>query len=215
MEQLLWLYLQPYDPKHPVVCFDERPCMLIGEELDPRPLQRGRVAKEHYAYQRNGSCALLATIEPLTGKRLAQVQARRTKKEYTQFCQALAQAYPEAEKIRLVQDNLNTHNASAFYEHLPAAEAFALAQRFEFYYTPKSGSWLNMIEIEFSALARQCLNRRIPTQERLAQEVLACLQERDAKRIKIDWQFSLEKARDKLDSHYQRVRENQPKQQES
>jgi hypothetical protein len=215
MEQLLWLYLQPYDPKYPQVCFDERPCMLIGEELDPRPLQSGQVPKEHYAYQRNGSCALLAAIEPLTGKRLAQVHTRRTKKEYTQFCQALAQAYPEAEKIRLVQDNLNTHNASAFYEHLPAAEAFALAQRLEFYYTPKSGSWLNMIEIEFSALARQCLNRRIPTQERLAQEVLACIQERDAKRIKIDWQFSLEKARDRFHSHYQRVRETQPKPQES
>lgn len=209
MEQVLWLYAQPYDPQHPLVCFDERPCFLIGEVFDPRPLQSGQVPKEHYAYQKNGSCALLAAVEPLTGKRLAQVKAQRTKKEYTEFCQALAQAYPQAQKIRLVQDNLNTHNASAFYEHLPAPEAFALAQRFEFFYTPKSGSWLNMIEIEFSAVARQCLARRIPSQEQLEREVLSCVSERAQKAIKIHWQFSLEKARDKFNHHYQRVREAQ------
>lgn len=163
MERILWLYALPYDRNYPVICFDERPCFLIGEAVDPLPLQSGRVCKEHYAYEKNGSCALLAAIEPLTGKRLAQVHQQRTKKEYTLFCQALAAAYPKAKKIRLVQDNLNTHNASAFYENLPAAEAFALAQQFEFLYTPKSASWLNMIEIEFSAVARQCLDRRIPT----------------------------------------------------
>ncbi len=211
MEQVLWVYAQPYDPQRPVVCFDERPCFLIGEVIDPRPLQSGQVPKEHYAYQKNGSCALLAAIEPLTGKRLAQVKDRRTKKEYTEFCQALAQAYPHAKKIRLVQDNLNTHNASAFYEHLPAAEAFALAQRFEFFYTPKSGSWLNMIEIEFSALARQCLDRRIPGPEQLEREVLSWIGERAQKEIKIHWQFSLEKARDKFARHYQRVREAKTK----
>lgn len=207
MELLLWLYLLPLNPKFPVVCFDERPCFLIGEVRDPRPVESGQVAKEHYAYEKIGSCALLAAIEPLTGKRLAQVRSRRTKKEFAEFCQALAQAYPEAEKIRLVQDNLNTHNPSAFYEHLAAPEAFALAQRFEFYYTPKSGSWLNMIEIEFSALARQCLDRRIDSQEKLEREVLSCVRERDQKQIKINWQFSREKAREKFDSHYQRIRE--------
>ncbi len=205
MELLLWLYALPYDRRYPVVCFDERPCFLIGEEVDPLPMQRGQVRKEHYAYEKNGSCALLAAIEPLTGNRLAQVHPQRTKKEYTLFCQALAAAYPKAKKIRLVQDNLNTHNASSFYENLPAAEAFALAERFEFYYTPKSASWLNMIEIEFSAIARECLKRRIPTIEQLEKEVLALVKERAEKKIKIDWQFSIESARNKLNRHYRQV----------
>jgi len=201
----MWLYAQPYDPRYPVICFDERPCFLIGEELAPLALKSGKVRKEHYAYVKNGSCALLVAIEPLTGKRLAQVHPQRTKKEYTLFCQALAAVYPEATKIRLVQDNLNTHNASAFYENLPAAEAFALAERFEFNYTPKSASWLNMIEIEFSAVSRQCLDRRIPTIEELGKEVLALIKERSQKKIKINWQFSIESARSKLNRHYQRI----------
>ena len=205
MERILWLYALPYDRHYPVICFDERPCFLIGEEVEPLALQSGRVRKEHYAYEKNGSCALLAAIEPLTGRRLAQVHPQRTKKEYTLFCQALAAAWPKAKKIRLVQDNLNTHNASAFYENLPAAEAFALAERFEFNYTPKSASWLNMIEIEFSAVVRQCLDRRIPTIEQLRKEVLALVKERGEKKIKIDWQFSIESARNKLNRHYQRV----------
>lgn len=117
MEQLLWLYAQPHDPERPVVCFDERPCFLMGEELAPRPLQTGQVPKEHYAYQKNGACTLLAAIEPLTGQRLAQVKARRTKKEYPEFMQALAAAYPEARKIRLVQDNLNTSTMLDFFDN--------------------------------------------------------------------------------------------------
>ena len=202
MEQILWLYALPYDPAYPVVCFDERPCFLIGETVDAIAMQSGEVRKEHYAYEKLGSCALLASIEPLSGQRLAQVHSRRTKREYTLFCQALARQYPEAVKIRLVQDNLNTHNASSFYEHLPMAEAFALAQRFEFFYTPKSDSWLNMIELEFSALARGCLHRRIPTMEELEREVLALVAERHDQHIKINWQFSIEKARDKFSRHY-------------
>jgi hypothetical protein len=205
MERILWLYSLPYDPLYPVVCFDERPCFLIGELVEPLALQSGQVRKEHYAYQKNGSCALLAAIEPLTGKRIAQVHPQRTKKEYALFCQALAAAYPEAKKIRLVQDNLNTHNASSFYENLPASEAFALAQRFEFNYTPKGASWLNMIEIEFSAVARQCLDRRIPNIEQLENEVLAFIKERSDKEIKIYWQFSIEAARNKMNTHYRRV----------
>ncbi|MEM6839762.1 MAG: IS630 family transposase [Cyanobacteria bacterium P01_C01_bin.120] len=205
MEHLLALYVRPYAPRYPVVCFDERPCFLIGEVIKPLPGQAGQVAKEHYADEKNGSCSLLAAIEPLTGRRLAQVHTRRTKREYTQFCQALAAQCPEALQIQLVQDNLNTHNASAFYEYLPAEDAFALAQRFEFHYTPKSASWLNMIEIEFSALARGCLHQRIPTQARLEQEVLALVQERHDQRIRIHWQFSLEAARDKFQRHYAKI----------
>lgn len=211
MEQILTLYALPYNPLYPVVCFDERPCFLIGEAVEPLALQSGRVRKEHYAYEKFGSCALLTAIEPLTGKRLAQVYPQRTKKEYTLFCQALAAVYPEAIKICLIQDNLNTHDISAFYENLPADEALALAERFEFYFTPKSASWLNMIEIEFSALARQCLNRRIPTIEQLQREILALVNERHSKRIKIDWQFSIQSARSKLNSHYTAVQQGNNK----
>lgn len=205
MEQVLWVYALPYDPAYPVICFDERPCFLIGERVDAMAMQSGQVRREHYAYEKLGSCALLAAIEPLSGKRLAQVHAHRTKREYALFCQALAEQYPQAVKLRLVQDNLNTHNPSAFYEHLPAVDAFALAQRFEMIYTPKCASWLNMIEIEFSALARGCLHQRIPTQEKLEREVLALVAEREARGVKIDWQFSLETARHKLQRHYQHL----------
>lgn len=205
MERLLWLYALPYDPRHPVVCFDERPCFLIGDLLPPLPMQSGQVRKEHYAYSKHGSCALLAAIEPLTGRRLGQVREQRTRREYTQFCQALAQSYPEAMKIRLVQDNLNTHTSAAFYTCLPAEEAFALAQRFEFYYTPKGASWLNMIECELSAVARTCLHQRIPTIEQLRSTVLTLLDERSTKQVKIHWQFSIQTARTKLNSHYTRV----------
>jgi hypothetical protein len=207
MEQILWLYAQPYDEQYPVVCFDERPCFLIGDKVEPTAMQSGKVKKEHYAYEKNGSCALLAAIEPLTGKRMVQVHQQRTKKEYCLFMQELANRYPNALKIRVVQDNLNTHNKGAFYENLPADEAFELAQKFEFYYTPKSASWLNMIEIEFSALAKQCLNRRIPSQKQLEEEILAIVKERNDKQIKIDWQFSIQKARNKLNRQYQSLNE--------
>ena len=126
-------------------------------------------------------------------------------KEYTLLCQAIAAQFPDAIKIRMLQDNLNTHDISAFYENLPADEAQALADRFEFYFTPKSASWLNMIEIEFSVLARQCLNRRIPTMEQLEQEVLTIVADRNAKKAKINWQFDLQSARSKLNSHYVKV----------
>ena len=215
MEKLLWLYALPYDKHCPVVCFDERPCFLIGEEIEPLSLQRGKIAKEHYAYEKRGSCALLAAIEPLTGQRYAHVYAQRTKKEFTRFCQALAAAYPHAITIRLVLDNLNTHNASAFYEHLSAEEAYALAQRFEFIYTPKGASWLNMIACEFSVISRQCLDRRIATMERLTSEVLALMEVRSAKAIKIHWQFSIQAARTKLNSHYARVNAVNQKYQET
>lgn len=205
MERILWLYSLPYDPLYPVVCYDERPCFLIGDRVEPLALQTGQLRKEHYAYEKLGSAALLAALEPLTGRRLAQLQHRRTKREYALFCQALAAAYPEALKIRLVQDNLNTHTSSAFYENLPADEAFALAQRFEFYFTPKSASWLNMIELEFSALSRLCLDRRIPTFDRLEAEILAFMAQRDRNGFKVNWQFSIQAARQKLNSHYSAV----------
>jgi hypothetical protein len=205
MERLLWLYSLALDPRFPVVCFDERPCFLIGERVEALALKAGSPRKEHYEYAKHGSCALLAAIEPLTGKRLAQVFDRRCKREYALFLKALAAQFPEAVKIRLVQDNLNTHSTSSFYETFPAEEAFALSQRFEFYQTPKKGSWLNMIEIEFSAIARQCLSRRIASKAELEREVLSLVKEREVRAVKIEWQFSIASARTKLNRHYEAV----------
>jgi hypothetical protein len=205
LEQILGIYALPYDPAYPLVCFDERPCFLIGDTLLPRPMRKGETYKQHYEYEKLGSCALLAAIEPHTGQRLGQVHERRTKREFTLFCQALSAAYPQAKRVRLVLDNLNTHNASAFYEHLSAEEALALAARFEFIYTPKGASWLNMIECEFSVISRVCLDRRIATIDCLRSEVLALLNERSRKAIKIHWQFSIQAARSKFNSHYARI----------
>lgn len=205
MEQILALYALPYSEQYPVICFDERPCFLIGDTVAGLEMKAGQAARQHYAYEKNGSCALLMAIEPLTGKRLAEVFDQRTKQEYALFMRGLAARYLKAKKIRVVQDNLNTHSTSSFYESFSAEEAFALSQRFEFYYTPKKASWLNMIEIEFSALSKQCLNRRIATKEELMKEVLAVVKEREEKCIKFDWQFSIESARGKLNRHYRHV----------
>jgi transposase len=201
----LQLYALPYDEAYPVVCFDERPCFLIGDVVEGLASQPGQVAKQHYSYSKHGSCVVLGAVEPLAGKRLMQVYAQRTKKEYTEFMQALAAAYPRAEKIRLVEDNLNTHTPNAFYEHLSAEEAATLAARFEFYYTPKCGSWLNMIELDFSALARQCLNRRIPTQEALTKQVSIWTQARNHQQVRINWQFTVSQARETLNKQYVKV----------
>lgn len=205
MERLLWLYALPVDPRFPVVCFDERPCFLIGHTVAPLALQAGSVMKEHYEDAKLGSCALLVAIEPKTGKRVVRVEDHRRKREYAGGLRALAAQYPLAEKIRLVQHNLNTHTLSALYETFPAAEAFALSQRFEFYQTPKKASWLHMIEIELSAIARQCLARRIATKAELEREVVALAQEREAHAITIDWQCSIEAARTKLNRQYAAV----------
>lgn len=202
MEQILWLYALDYDPLYPVICFDERPCFLIENIKEPIAMRSGKIAKEHYAYKKNGSCSLLAAIEPLTGKRIAKVYDRRTKKDYAHFMDLVAQQYPDAVKIRTIQDNLNTHNASSFYERFSARKAFALTQKFDFFYTPISASWLNMIEIEFSALARICLNQRIPTKKLLEEKVLTLVKERSDNKIKINWQFSIENARSKMKRHY-------------
>ena len=211
MERILWLYRLPYNALRPVLCYDERPCFLIGEVVAGFPIKEGQIAREHYSYEKLGSCSLLATIEPLTGRRSADVFDRRRKVEFARHFQSVAENYPEAEKIMVVLDNLNTHTASSFYETFEAQEAFRLSQLFEFVYTPKSASWLNMIEIEFSAISRLCLDRRIPSKETLAKEVLAIVKEREEKEIKINWQFSIEIAREKLNRHYQQANEENAK----
>jgi transposase len=207
MERILWLYRLPYDRLRPVICYDERPCFLIGELVKGIAMKEGQVAREHYAYEKLGSCSLLATIEPLTGKRIAEVCDQRRKIEFALHFQRVAAAYPEAEKIVVILDNLNTHNASSFYKVFELEEAFQLSQKFEFIYTPKSASWLNMIEIEFSAISRLCLDRRIASKEQLEKEVLAIVKDREEKEIKIDWQFSIETAREKLNRHYEKMKE--------
>jgi len=148
MEQVLDIDERPDDPRRPVVCFDERPCPLLGHVLMAIPMKPGRVAREDYHYKRNGTCVVLMAVEPLAGRRMVSVTQQKTKKDYAEFMQALSVSYPEAESIVRVQDNLNTHNPSSFYEAFPAALAFALAQGFERVYTPKKASWLNRAEIE-------------------------------------------------------------------
>lgn len=205
MENILRLYALPYNERYPVICLDERPCFLIEDVVQGLDLKPGQVKRQHYEYQKNGSCCLFAAIEPLTGKRIAQVYDRRRKIEYADFMQTVASYFPKAKEIRVIQDNLNTHNTSSFYECFDAQTAYELGQRFEFHYTPKKASWLNAVEIEFSALSRLCLKRRIPTKEILERDVLHLVKERDDKQIKIDWRFSINDARRKMKSHYMKV----------
>jgi len=196
------LYEQPYDPKHPVICFDERPCQLIGDAIIPIPIKPGSPKKEHYEYIRNGTCCVFLAFEPLAGKRLICVKERRTMVDYADFMRLLADQYPEAETILLVQDNLNTHTTGSFYNALPPDDAFQLGRRFEYHYTPKKGSWLNMAEIELSALSKQCLDRRIADMKRLIDEVSAWEQERNAIGATVRWRFNKDNARVKLQRHY-------------
>jgi hypothetical protein len=202
MEDVLDLYEQPYDPKHPVICFDERPCQLIGDAIIPIPIKPGSPKREHYEYVRNGTCCIFLAFEPRAGKRMVCVKERRTKADYADFMKNLANQYPDAQTILLVQDNLNTHTAGSFYEALPPEEAFEFAKRFEYHYTPKKGSWLNMAEIELSALSKQCLDRRIADIEMLAGEVSAWEHERNAVGATVKWKFNKRNARKKLQRHY-------------
>jgi hypothetical protein len=205
MEDLLHLYAEPYDEKLPVVCFDELPVQLLGEVVMPLPMKAGKSRRCDYEYVRHGFCSLLVAFEPLTGRRLVETSKQRTKADYCRFMQRVAALFPQAEKIRLVQDNLNTHNAGSFYECLPPSEAFDLGQRFEMHYTPKKGSWLNMAELELSALSRICLSRRIPSMEELDREIQSLVKERNESAVKVEWQFSIAKARKKLSRHYEKV----------
>jgi len=206
MEQVLDIYERPYNPSYPVVCFDERPCQLLGDVLMPIPMKPGRVERQDYHYKRNGTCAVLMAVEPLAGRRIVNVTEQKTKKDYAEFMKTLAASYLYAEKIVLVQDNLNTHNPSSFYEVFPAAEAFALAQRFEMLYTPKKASWLNMAEIELSALSKQCLDRRIAKMQTLATEVGSWARRRNQLKATICWNFTKNDARNKLNRFYETIK---------
>ncbi len=205
MEEVLSLYERPYDSKRPVICFDERPCQLIGQVVVPLPMKPGKVFRQDYHYRRNGTCVAMLAYQPLAGRRFTSIRQQKTKKDYALFMEELARAYPEAEKIILVQDNLNTHNPSSFYETFSSEKAFELTQRFEMRYTPKKASWLNMAEIELSALSKQCLDRRLGDIETFAGEVEAWSRERNRERITVSWQFTKNDAREKFKRHYNSV----------
>jgi DDE superfamily endonuclease len=202
MEKVLDVYERPFDPKRPVVCFDERPCQLLGDVLMPLPMKPGKVEKQDYHYERHGTCVVLMAVEPLSGRRIVWVAKRKTKEDYARFMKKLSAAYSNADKIVLVQDNLNTHNPSSFYETMTPEEAFALSERFEMIYTPKKASWLNMAEIELSALSKQCLDRRIAEMKTLRSEVETWTKKRNQQKIKITWNFTKNQARDKFKRHY-------------
>jgi len=172
----------------------------------PIPMKPGHVERQDYHYKRNGTCVVLMAVEALAGHRITKVTERKTKEDYAHFMKDVALHYSDAEKIVLVQDNLNTHNPSSFYEVFDAPEAFALSQRFEMVYTPKKASWLNMAEIELSALSKQCLNRRIAKRRLLTKEVMAWTLKRNRAQTKITWHFTKSKARKKLNRAYDTIR---------
>ena len=202
MEPVLDVYHRPYDPANPVVCMDETPRQLIGETRVPLAAKPGQLARHDYEYRRNGVCNVFMANEPLAGKRMTKVTARRAKSDWAEFLNDIAQHYESASKITLVMDNLNTHQPGALYEVYPPAQAKALWDRFEFVYTPKHGSWLNMAEIEINVMVKQCLNRRIATIEEVSQQVAAWQADRDQLEAKIDWQFTTGDARIKLKRLY-------------
>ena len=207
MEQVLDIYKRPYDPIRPLICMDETPRQLIRETRLPQPTAPDQIARYDYEYERCGVCNVFLAVEPLAGRRLVQVTERKTKSDWARFVERIARLHPEAEKITLVMDNLNTHGPGALYETFPPTIAKALWDRFEFVYTPKHGSWLNMAEIELSVLARQCLNRRIDNLEEMRAEVDAWQDQRNNLDAKIDWQFTSENARIKLKRLYPTLKE--------
>jgi hypothetical protein len=206
MEDVLEVYKRPYDPKRPLICMDEMPKQLLADLREPIAVGPGRSARSDYEYQRNGVADLFMLFEPLQGKRYIQVEKQRRRIEWAQVMSYLAdELYPEAERIVVVMDNLNTHTPAAFYQVYEPEEARRLIQRFEFHFTPKHGSWLNMAEIELSALARQCLDRRLPDIETLLREVQAWQDQRNSEVVKVHWQFTTADARIKLRHLYPRI----------
>jgi hypothetical protein len=208
MEKVLSLYEMPYDPKYPLIVFDERPCQLIGDVLLPLPMKKGKLKREDYHYKRNGTCSILLAYEPLTGKLFVEVYKQRTRKEYAIFMKKVSDFYSNVHKIRLVQDNLNTHTPGSFYKEFSPEEAFRLSEHFEMYYTPKHASWLNMAELVLAALSKQCLDRRINDMETMIKEVAAWVDERSKYKLKVNWRFTKEKAREKLKRHYENIGQN-------
>jgi hypothetical protein len=203
MEDVLEVYTRPHDPKRPLVCLDEASKQLVKETRIPIPMETGQPERFDYEYERNGTANCFMLFAPLEGWRHVEVTDRRTAIDYAHILKALADThFSKAERIVLVQDNLNTHAKSSLYEAFPPEEARRIIERFEWHYTPKHGSWLNMAESELAHLANQCLDRRIPDKERLAKEIAAWQAGRNANNTKADWQFNSETARVKLKRLY-------------
>jgi hypothetical protein len=203
MEDVLEVYTRPDDPQYPLVCMDETNKQLLADVRDPLPAQAGHPQRVDYEYKREGVADLFMFFEPLLGKRFVKVTDQRTRKDWAQAMKELADhLYPLAKKIVVVMDNLNTHSPVSFYETFEPQEARRLIERFEFHYTPKHGSWLNMAEIELGVLIRQCLSRRIADKSTLEKEVRAWQKDRNAKIVKVDWRFTTADARIKLKHLY-------------
>jgi hypothetical protein len=203
MEDVLEVYERPYDPKHPLVCVDESSKTLHDTPHGTLPMVKGQPPREDYEYKRNGTANIFMAVEPLIGKRKTFVTDQRTKQDFAELLRFLSDdEYPDAEKIVLVTDNLNTHSPACLYERFEPTEARRLAQRFEWHYTPEHGSWLNMAEIELSILSRQCTKRRIPDKPTLTKEVAAWEKERNNLKVQINWQFKSDNARIKLKRLY-------------
>jgi DDE superfamily endonuclease len=203
MEDIIQTYLLPYDPRYPVICFDEASKQLFGEVRPKQPPQRGHAAKQDYEYERKGVSHQLLMCEPLRGWRHVRVTEHRTRKDYAACVRELVEVhYPQAKKIRLVQDNLNTHDGASLYETFAPAQARRLLDRIEFHYTPKHGSWVNMAETELSIMNRQCLDCRLDTQAKVARAVAAWEKPRNESQARIHWSFTLAAARRKLRNLY-------------
>ena len=203
MEDVLEVYQRPYDPKRPQVCFDESSKQLVGEVTPGTLPQPGQLAREDYEYVRNGTANLFMFSEPLRGRREVKVTDHRTKVDFAFVIRDLVDRYyPEAERIVLVMDNLNTHKVASLYDAFPPEEARRLVNKLEIHYTPKHGSWLDMAEIELGILNRQCLNRRIPDQTTLKSEIAAWVSQRNVACRKINWRFTTKDARIKLKRLY-------------
>ena len=198
MEMVLDVYKRPYDPKYPVVCMDETPKQLIAETRTPIPVAPGRPAQYDYEYRRCGVCNVFLACEPLAGRRILTVTESKTKRDWACFLQEIASNWQDAERITLVMDNLATHTPGALYETFPPEAAKALWDRFEFVYTPKHGSWLNMAEIELNVLTSQCLKRRIEQMSIIRRETCAWAKARNNKNATVNWQFTTKNARIKL-----------------
>jgi hypothetical protein len=202
MEMVLDVYRRPYDCQFPVVCMDESPRQLIDDVKTPIPGAPGRPVRYDYEYKRHGVCNVFMANEPLAGKRMVKVTERKTKQDWAHFIAEIADCYKDARKITLVMDNLNTHKPGSLYETFSPQKAKQLWDRFEFVYTPKHGSWLNMAEIELNVLIRQCLNRRISDIATVAFEVDAWQHHRNTQNAVINWQFTTKDARIKLKRLY-------------
>lgn len=198
MEDLLDLYAEPYDPARPVICFDESPKQLIGEVREPIPPQPSAPARQDTEYKRNGVRNLMMICEPKRGWREVLIMERRTKIDFAHAMRHIVECYPDAEVIRVVLDNLNTHKTASLYEAFQPEEARAIARKLEFHYTPKHGSWLNIAELELAVLSNMCLSQRIADEEMLRREVEANVRERNANAIPVKWKFSTQDARRKL-----------------